>query len=144
MLHGLLHLIEKGEAMTSAELALCMGTNPVVVRRSLAGLREAGIVRSAKGPGGGWELNRDPAAISLLSIYRAVGEPNLLGIGHREENTSCAVEQAVNRALGSTLRDAEALLLNRFASVTLAELAADFHRQYENRAARHQERKPHV
>ena len=43
-LHALLHMAERGEPMTSAELAACMSTNPVVVRRTMAGLRKAGYL----------------------------------------------------------------------------------------------------
>jgi hypothetical protein len=37
------------------------------------------------------------------------------------------VEQAVNAALDGAFGDAEALLLERFSTVTLATLSADFH-----------------
>ena len=59
VLHALLHMAAQDRPMTSAELALCMSTNAAVVRRTMAGLREAGYVRSAKGHGGGWEIARD-------------------------------------------------------------------------------------
>jgi len=39
-----------------------MGTIPVVARRVMAGLRDQGIVTSAKGHGGGWMIDCDPAA----------------------------------------------------------------------------------
>ena len=40
------------------------------------------------------------------------------------------MEQSVNAALEHTLEEAEALLLERFAHVTLADLAADFKRRH--------------
>ena len=54
VLHALLHMAAQDRPMTSAELAVCMSTNAAVVRRTMAGLRKAGYVRSAKGHGGGW------------------------------------------------------------------------------------------
>jgi DNA-binding IscR family transcriptional regulator len=39
-------------------MAACAMTNPVVIRRTFAGLREAGIVAATKGHGGGWRLAR--------------------------------------------------------------------------------------
>jgi DNA-binding IscR family transcriptional regulator len=125
-LHVLLHMAERDKPMTSAELAAHMGTNPVVVRRTMAGLRERGFVRSEKGHGGGWEIACDLAQVTLKDIYDALGAPTLLAVGINLEHPACLVEQAVNRSLNSAFRDAEALLISRLADVTLAELAADF------------------
>ena len=125
-LHVLLHMAERGKPMTSAELASHMGTNPVVVRRTMAGLRERGFVRSEKGHGGGWEIACDLAEVTLKDVYDALGAPTLLAIGINLEHPACLVEQAVNRSLTSAFREAEALLIARLADVTLAELADDF------------------
>ena len=37
-------------------------------------LKNAGIIRSVRGPGGGFLLARDPQAISMYDIFQAVGE----------------------------------------------------------------------
>jgi Rrf2 family cysteine metabolism transcriptional repressor len=44
----------------------------------LASLRQAGLVRSVRGPGGGFELATPPDEISLLSIIRALDGPVVL------------------------------------------------------------------
>jgi DNA-binding IscR family transcriptional regulator len=126
-------MAEQKQPMTSAALAICMTTNAVVVRRTMAGLREAGLVRSEKGHGGGWEIARDHAAVTLKDIYDALGAPSLMAMGVHLESPSCLVEQAVNHSLTSAFAEAEAVLIGRLADVTLAQLAADFHR----RAVRH-------
>ncbi len=56
VLHVLLHMAEQDAPATSERLAKAMDTNPVVIRRVMAGLREQGYVRSEKGHGGGWTL----------------------------------------------------------------------------------------
>ncbi len=53
VLHVLLHMAEMDGPVTSETLAKAMGTNPVVVRRIMAGLREQGYVRSEKGMAAG-------------------------------------------------------------------------------------------
>ena len=136
VLHVLLHMLGSKTPATSEHLALMMGTNPVVVRRVMAGLREQGFVTSAKGHGGGWLIACDPATVTLADIYAAVGEPSVIAMGHRSETPECLVEQVVNAALDQAFTDAEALLLERFAHVTLAALAADFSRRHAARRPR--------
>ena len=104
VLHVLLHMAEHDGPVTSEMLAKAMGTNPVVVRRIMAGLRDDGYVRSEKGHGGGWVLARDLAGITLRNVYEALGRPALLAMGHRTDQPGCLVEQAVNHALGKASR----------------------------------------
>lgn len=112
--------------MTSETIARMLGTNPVVIRRTMAGLRDAGYVRSEKGHGGGWAIAADLKAVSLLDVHRAVGGPRLLAIGNEHPNPDCAVEKVVNEALEDALREAETLLVARLGAVSLAELARNF------------------
>ncbi|MDR3514322.1 MAG: Rrf2 family transcriptional regulator [Azospirillaceae bacterium] len=126
MLHVLLHMARHDGPVTSETIARMLGTNPVVVRRTMSGLRNTGYVRSEKGHGGGWSIARDLASISLLDVHRAVGGPRIFALGNVSDNPACAVEQVVNDALGDALRDAETLLIQRLATVTLAELASAF------------------
>lgn len=141
VLHLLLHMAEQDTPMTSEQLAKAMQTHAVVVRRILGGLREAGFVHSEKGHGGGWTIARDLSAITMRDIYDAIGRPGLMAMGNRTEAPDCLVEQAVNAALDTSFRDAEALLLTRFAQVTLAELSADFHARM---TARHIDTQEHI
>lgn len=108
--------------MTSAELALCMDTNPVVVRRTMAGLRQAGLVRSEKGHGGGWTLARELSEINLRNVYQALGSPTVFALGNHTESPGCLVEQAINTRLDQTFREAEALLVARLGEVSLADI----------------------
>lgn len=133
ILHVLLHMAEHEGPVTSDVLARAMGTNPVVIRRTMAGLREQGYVRSEKGRGGGWSIVRDLAGITLRDIYEAIGSPSLIAMGNRSDNPSCLVEKAVNARLGKAFEEAEAQLLARFGEVTLADLSADFHAGMKNR-----------
>ena len=103
VLHVLLHLAEHRGPVTSEVLAKAMHTNPVVLRRVMAGLRDQGFVRSEKGHGGGWTLARDLSEITLRDIYAALGSPLLFAIGNRTEAPDCLVELAVNAALNSDL-----------------------------------------
>lgn len=136
VLHALLHMADQDGPVTSETLAQCLGTNPVVVRRTLGYLRKARIVTSDRGHSGGWRIHVDLGAITLRHLHEALGEPAMFAVGNRNETPVCLIEQTVNAALEGTLAEAEALLLKRFSEITLADLAAHFARRHA--AARHQ------
>lgn len=129
VLHVLLHMLDAKGPMTSHHIGMMLQTDPVVVRRLMAGLRDAGFVSSVKGHGGGWTVSCDPASITLDDIYKALGSPAFFAMGNRSENPECLVEQCVKDALDIELRKAEAMLLAHFRRVTLASLSADFSRK---------------
>lgn len=129
VLHALLHMAAQPGPMTSQALAACMNTNPVVVRRTMAGLRDAGFVRSEKGHAGGWSIARDLGTVTLRDVHQALGEPAIFAVGNRNETPACLVEQSVNAVLDDAFQAAEALLMERFGDVTLAALADDFSRR---------------
>ena len=130
-LHVLLHMAERpGGSMTSAEMAACAQTNPVVIRRTFAGLREAGIVSSVKGHGGGWSLTRPLAEIHLEEIQRALGE-RVVTLAPADESPGCLVERAVHAALDDAMAEAQRVLDRRLAALTLADLARDVGRLHK-------------
>ena len=127
---------EEIRPMTSEQLSRTLSTNPVVIRRIMAGLRDMGIVQSERGHGGGWTISRDLASVSLRDVYTALGEPMVFALGNRQEMPDCLVEQAVNAALDDAFHEAEALLIQRLGEVTLADLAADFHERWQQNRTR--------
>ncbi|WMT87600.1 Rrf2 family transcriptional regulator [Pelagibacterium sp. 26DY04] len=142
MLHVLIHMSSHTGAATSETIARMLSTNPVVVRRTMAGLREAGYVRSAKGHNGGWELARPLEEITMADIYRALGSPHLFALGLANDDPRCLVEKSVNARIHDTLGAAEAMILEQFAAMTLAQVRDDF----EDRLAQtpHQCGHPHA
>lgn len=126
MLHVLLHMAQHDRPFTSGQIAGMLATNPVVVRRTMAGLREAGYVRSEKGLGGGWTIACDLNDVTLLDVHKAVGGPRVFAIGSQSAHPGCAVERVVNAALDDALRQAESILVSKLGTVTLADLARDF------------------
>ncbi|WP_296257316.1 MULTISPECIES: Rrf2 family transcriptional regulator [unclassified Pseudomonas] len=133
MLHVLIHMARHELPATSDTLAQMLGTNPVVVRRTMALLKEQGYVRSEKGHRGGWTLARPLADITLLDIHQALGSSSLFAIGLSTDHPECLVEQAVNAALTDAFDAAQALLIARLGSVTLEQLADDFEARYQGR-----------
>lgn len=124
-LHVLLHMAERrDQPMTSEQMAACVGTNAVVIRRTFAGLRKAGIVTSVKGHGGGWRLARAPEEVSIADIQQALGE-RVISLTSTEAPPRCLLLQSVIHALDDAMREAERVLEQRLATFTLADLADD-------------------
>ncbi|MCT8165303.1 Rrf2 family transcriptional regulator [Pseudomonas putida] len=130
MLHVLIHMARHEKPATSETIAQMLGTNPVVVRRTMALLKEQGYVGSVKGHHGGWRLAKPLADITLLDIHRALGGASIFAIGLSTDHPECLVEQAVNAALTDAFDAAQALLLEKLGSVTLQALAKDFEERY--------------
>lgn len=126
LLHALIHMDRHLERPTSEQISMMLGTNPVVVRRMLSGLRDRGLITSEKGHGGGWQLTRSLAEITLLDVYLALGEPSLFNIGPNSDHPDCLVEQAVDARMAQTMGEAETLIKDRFSAITIADLANDF------------------
>lgn len=119
-LHALMHMAQQQEPLTSEVLAICMHTNPVVVRRTMAGLRENGLVISGRGHGGGWALARPVSDITLRDVYAALNEPVPLQL--EEDAPVCQLEHAVSTALNRAYAEAESLFAQSLANITLADL----------------------
>jgi DNA-binding IscR family transcriptional regulator len=129
VLHVLLHLAQADAPLTSDALASAINTHAVVLRRLMVGLREAGLVMSEKGHGGGWVLSAPLDGVTLRDVHMALGSPALVSLGFREDQPECLVAQVVNESLRASMEQAESALLDRLGDITLAALAREFGRR---------------
>ena len=121
-LHTLGHMaLDKGEPLTSAHIAAHAGTNPVVVRRVLGRLREAGLLISEKGHAGGWKLAKSPTQISLADVYLALDE-KLVATDGGDEAAHCSLENALRNQVSAVMDDIERTLIERLSRTTIAEV----------------------
>ena len=111
-----------GQRMTSEIIAASVGTNPVVIRRQLALLREAGLVESRGARHGGWELTRDPAKITLKQVRAALGTESAFRMHRNEPHPKCVVGQHVRSALEDVYADAEQAVMKSLQRQTVADL----------------------
>src|SRR5260370_40082329 len=100
-------MAEQSGPVTSEVLAKAIDTNPGVVRRIMAGLRDQGYVRSEKGHGGGGTLACDLSKVTMRDIYTALGVPATLASSTRAETAGCLVQHACKDAPTRAFRDAE-------------------------------------
>lgn len=122
VLHVLLHLEQTEDPVTSNQMGQMLGMNASLVRRTMAGLRDAGFVSSTKGHGGGWYLAKSLKEISLAQVYEALGSPNLFAVGQSADTPTCLLEQAANGATANALHAAQDTFNAELAKVTVADL----------------------
>jgi len=91
---------DKTKCSSSASLAQTVNTNPVVIRRLLIDLQNAGLVRTLRGPQGGAVLAKSPEKISLRQIHAAVESTELLGHHPNPPSQECPVGQKIEAVLG--------------------------------------------
>lgn len=129
VLHALLHLERMQAPATSELIAQMLGTNSSVVRRTMGGLRQAGIVVSVKGHGGGWSLARPLTEVSLLDIYQALGAPTLFAIGVDEGKPTCLLARAANDATANALLKAQHQFEAHLKNVSVADMALNLEQE---------------
>ena len=110
-----------GSAVPSAEIAESVDTNPVVIRRLLSALTKARIVVAQKGAQGGFSLARDPHAISLLDVFRAVN-PQQNGFASFAPNPLCPVGAKIETILAGLFAQARASMEAELGRASLATI----------------------
>lgn len=112
-----------GVAQSSESMAASVGTNPVHVRRVLGSLRDAGLVTSRHGPGGGWVLSGALEDTTLRDVWDAVhGDGPVLGL--HDAAPECTVGQAIQSELVTIDREAHTALRAQLAETTIADVVA--------------------
>lgn len=124
MAHVMVHMACHDGAATSDTIARMLGTNPVVVRRTMAALRDRGYVASEKGPRGGWRLLRPLADVTLLDIHRALETASVFTLGPSAERADCTVEHTANLAILDAMDQANAALEAALGRVRLSDILA--------------------
>ena len=65
---------EKGKPIPIRELSEQEEISPEFLEQIFFRLRKAGIIKSTRGPGGGFQLDKSPDEITVKEIFDAVGE----------------------------------------------------------------------
>jgi Rrf2 family protein len=87
-IRALLALAAAGTPQTAEYLAGEQGLPPRFLGAILADLRRSGVVASQRGAEGGYRLARDPDAITIADVIRALDGPLAEVRGYRPEATS--------------------------------------------------------
>jgi Rrf2 family protein len=114
-----------GKEVNSAEIAGSVNTSSSFVRRILAKLSKAGLVKTATGKGGSCWLARPARRISLLDIYRAVESPKAFAIHQYPPEKQCPVSRGIKPALNRVLAETQQAIEGSLSRTSLAELISD-------------------
>lgn len=115
--------------VTSDFLASSVEVNPVVIRRILLQLKNAGLVCVQRGTGGA-SITRPLEDITFLDVYRAVEciEDGELFHFHEKPNIQCPVGRNIHNVLDEKLHRVQNAMEQEMASITLAEVKDDMDR----------------
>ncbi|MFC9710469.1 Rrf2 family transcriptional regulator [Paenibacillus sp. JNUCC31] len=113
---------------TGDYIAKSVNTNPVIIRRIMSKLKQAGLIEVRPGVGGA-SLLKDPADITLLDIYRAleVVEDGELFNFHKHPNPNCPVGSMIEQTLRAELIEAQTAMEQRLNRVTIQQMMDQVH-----------------
>ncbi|MBF0453581.1 MAG: Rrf2 family transcriptional regulator [Magnetococcales bacterium] len=80
---------DTGKPIALADISSRQAISLSYLEQLFAKLRRSGLVRSVRGPGGGYMLNERPKEISIADIIRAVDEPIKATSCDDEEGSGC-------------------------------------------------------
>ncbi|MBP8252685.1 MAG: Rrf2 family transcriptional regulator [Herpetosiphon sp.] len=105
----ILALLEYAPApsLSSNQIAASVNTNPVVIRRILGLLKEAGLVATVCGMDGGTCLARQASMISLYDVYCATVQKPLWKMHTNPPNNDCPCGRTIQTALNTVFYETE-------------------------------------
>ncbi len=122
----MLTLIARGgsDNVKSDYIAGSVNTNPVVIRRVLSQLNQAGLVESQTGALGGTRLARQPAEISLCEIFKAVSCGEVFALHAKSPNQDCPVGRNIEAVLCDLQKEIDQSVGEKLGQYTLADVLA--------------------
>jgi Rrf2 family protein len=121
---ALLARVRDRQLLCSTEIARSVNTNPVVIRRLMASLEAARMVRSVAGRSGGFTLSRPAHQITLREIFSALEGEELFRRRAKEPCSDCPVGASISKAIARPLKAAEDAMAGALARTTLQDVVA--------------------
>ena len=112
--------------ITSDFLASSINVNPVIIRRILSQLKEAGLIEVKRGTGDAGII-KPLEEITFFDVYRAVEciEENTLFHFHENPNPACPVGRNIHNILDDKLFKVQEAMEQELKSITLADVIRD-------------------
>lgn len=112
--------------ITSDFLARSINTNPVIIRKILTQLKNAGLITVARGTGG-ITPTRPLSEITFYDVYQAVDsiENDTLFHFHENPNPQCPVGRNIHSVLDDKLKAIQSTMEAEMKRYTVADLSTD-------------------
>ncbi|WP_258104875.1 Rrf2 family transcriptional regulator [Marinoscillum sp. MHG1-6] len=117
----------KGEWLSSDWIAGSINIHPVIVRKELGVLNDAGLVLSRKGKEGGFTLAVGSEDITMDAIYLAIKNSNVLGKKNNQPNPKCPIGKDINEKLDVLFTGIDNSVVRELSGKTLADFVSEFH-----------------
>jgi Rrf2 family protein len=114
------------EWLSSEWVSGSINVNPVIVRKEISVLREAGLIVSKQGKEGGSQLSKNAESITISEIYSAVKNTEVLGKKNQNPNPACSVGKEINNHLNNLFIETDKLVLNFLGNKSLQEFSEQF------------------
>ena len=114
------------EWLTSEWIAGSINVNPVIIRKEISVLREAGLIISRQGKEGGSQLGKNAELITISEIYKAVKNTEVLGKKNQNPNPACSVGKEINTHLNTLFEETDHLVVNFLGDKSLQVFADQF------------------
>jgi Rrf2 family protein len=116
----------EGHTLGSDQLAQTMGTNPSFLRGLIGQLKQAGLVETHLGKGGGAMLARSASQITLRDVYRATESRPALTTHACDGESRCPVARGMDQLLLSVNERIERVVETELKQITVADLVSSF------------------
>ncbi|HEX6719480.1 MAG TPA: Rrf2 family transcriptional regulator [Pyrinomonadaceae bacterium] len=110
------------EPLKSEQVAESVNTNPVVIRRILKELAEAGLVVSQTGSLGGSRLANDPSKTTLLDVYQALECGGVFSLHRAPPSRDCPVGVNIETVLGDVLLEVDSAVERVLENITINDV----------------------
>jgi Rrf2 family protein len=110
------------EPLKSEQVAESVNTHPVVIRRMLVDLAQAGLVVSQTGSLGGSRLATDPAKTTLLDVYQALECGGVFSLNRKPPSRDCPVGVNIETVLGEVLQEVDSAVEQVLKNITINDV----------------------
>lgn len=119
--------------VTSEFLADSIHVNPVIIRKILSQLKDAGLIEVKRGPGGAVPA-KPLKEITFFDIYQSVEciEENTLFHFHENPDPNCPVGKNIHRVLDDKLLRIQEAMEQELKSITMADVHSDLGKYLKN------------